>query len=98
MEECAQMCDSMGCDSMERAYCMSMYNDKGEYVGSCMSSCGKKCTSKEECMKNCGATCAAKHMWTDKACCANKDSKACAADPAKCEKKEKGGACCKDKH
>jgi K(+)-stimulated pyrophosphate-energized sodium pump len=98
MEECAQMCDSMGCDSMERAYCMSMYNDKGDYVGSCMSSCGKKCTSKEECMKNCGATCAAKHMGAGKACCANKDSKACAADPAKCEKKEKGGACCKDKH
>ena len=98
MEECAQMCDSMGCDSMERAYCMSMYNDKGDYVGSCMSSCGKKCTSKEECMTNCGATCAAKHMGTDKSCCANKDPKACAADPAKCEKKEKGGACCKDKH
>jgi hypothetical protein len=49
-------------------------------------------------MKNCGATCAAKHLGADKACCANKDTKACAADPAKCEKKEKGGACCKDKH
>ncbi len=94
--QCDSMCTAMGCDSMERAHCVSMYNDKGEFVGPCMESCGKKCTSKEECMKNCGASCASKHMEAGKACCADKDPKACAADPAKCEKKEKGGACCKD--
>ncbi len=60
-EECAMMCDSMGCSADEKAKCMSLYNDKGEYVGACMSSCGKKCTSKEECMSNCGEACASKH-------------------------------------
>lgn len=60
-EECAMMCDSMGCSADEKAKCMSLYNDKGEYVGTCMSSCGKKCTSKEECMSNCGEACASKH-------------------------------------
>ncbi len=60
-EECAMMCDSMGCSADEKAKCMSLYNDKGEYVGACMSSCGKKCTSKEECMTNCGEACAGKH-------------------------------------
>jgi K(+)-stimulated pyrophosphate-energized sodium pump len=60
-EECAMMCDSMGCSAEEKAKCMSLYNDKGEYVGACMTSCGKKCTSKEECMSNCGEACASKH-------------------------------------
>jgi K(+)-stimulated pyrophosphate-energized sodium pump len=60
-EECAMMCDSMGCSADEKAKCMSLYNDKGEYVGACMSSCGKKCTSKEESMTNCGEACAGKH-------------------------------------
>jgi K(+)-stimulated pyrophosphate-energized sodium pump len=60
-EECAKMCDSMGCSADEKAKCMSLYNDKGEYVGACMTSCGKKCTSKEECMTNCGEACASKH-------------------------------------
>ena len=60
-EECAMMCDSMGCSADEKAKCMSLYNEKGEYVGACMSSCGKKCTSKEECMTNCGEACASKH-------------------------------------
>ncbi len=94
--QCDSMCTAMGCDSMERAHCMSMYNDKGEFVGQCMESCGKKCITKEDCMKNCGTACAVKHTEAGKACCADKDPKACAADPAKCEKKEKGGACCKD--
>ena len=104
-DECAKMCDSLGCDSTEKAHCMSMYNDKGEFVGQCMGSCGKKCTSKEECMKNCGESCASKHSdascghhgaGSDKACCKeNGADKACASDPSKCEKK--GKACCKDK-
>ena len=95
---CAKMCDSMGCDSAEKAHCMSMYNEKGEFVGSCMSTCGKKCLSKDECMKNCGETCAAKHPEAKGACCAaeaetaksdcceGKDAKACAHD--------KGGKAC----
>lgn len=104
-EECAKMCDSLGCDSAQKAHCMSMYNDKGEFVGQCMGSCGKKCISKEECMKNCGETCASKHTdascghhgaASDKACCKeNGTDKACASDPSKCDKK--GKACCKDK-
>ncbi len=105
-EQCAKMCDSLGCDSAEKAHCMSLYNDKGEFVGECMSSCGKKCISKEECMKNCGETCAAKHAGTKgdcckghsgskaDACCEGKDEKACAADNDKCKKK--GAGCCKD--
>ncbi|MFM6983114.1 MAG: sodium/proton-translocating pyrophosphatase, partial [Chitinophagaceae bacterium] len=92
--QCDSMCTANGCDSAERAHCMSMYNDKGEFVGQCMESCGKKCPSKDECMKNCGETCAAKHSDANchegpaKACCKDK-----AADAAKC--KMEGKACCK---
>jgi len=60
-EECAIMCDSMGCSAEEKAKCMSLYNEKGEYVGACMESCGKKCANKEDCMSNCGEACASKH-------------------------------------
>jgi K(+)-stimulated pyrophosphate-energized sodium pump len=60
-EECAIMCDSMGCSAEEKAKCMSLYNEKGEYVGACMESCGKKCANKEDCMSNCGEACANKH-------------------------------------
>jgi len=102
--QCDSMCTAKGCDAAERAHCMSMYNDKGEFVGQCMESCGKKCVTKEDCMKNCGETCAAKHdQGAAKACCKDKGAseckdehagKACASDPSKCEMKGKG--CCKD--
>ncbi len=100
--QCDSMCTAKGCDAAERAHCMSMYNDKGEFVGQCMESCGKKCVSKDECMKNCGEACASKHEG-GKACCKDKGAsackddhagKACASDPSKCEMKGKG--CCKD--
>jgi K(+)-stimulated pyrophosphate-energized sodium pump len=94
-EECAAYCDSMGCDSTQKAKCLNMYNEKGEFVGPCMSSCGKKCNNHDECMKNCGEKCASNH-FNSASCCKSEDNKACAKDPATCEKKEKG-ECCKDK-
>jgi K(+)-stimulated pyrophosphate-energized sodium pump len=60
-EECAKMCDSLGCDSTEKAYCMNMYNEKGEFKGECMDNCTNKCTDKESCMKSCGESCASHH-------------------------------------
>jgi hypothetical protein len=104
-DECAKYCDSMGCDSACKTYCMSLYNDKGEFVGECMESCGKKCTSKEECMKNCGETCASKHMGGEscgkgEACGHHGDGKACAGmNGESCKHKAEGEqkACCKDK-
>jgi K(+)-stimulated pyrophosphate-energized sodium pump len=79
-DQCAKMCDSMGCDSTQRAYCMSLYNDKGEFVGPCMSSCGKKCSNKEECLKNCSVACADKHFGAASACCSGKDEAHCEKD------------------
>ena len=112
-EECAKMCDSMGCDSTERAHCMSMYNDKGEFVGPCMASCGKKCSNKEECMKNCSAECAEKHFGAGAGCCSGKDEahcekdkmhgghEGCSGEKACSEKNDKtcskGTSCCKAK-
>ncbi len=79
-DQCAKMCDSMGCDSAEKAHCMSMYNDKGEFAGPCMASCGKKCSNKEECTANCGATCAEKHFGAGAGCCSDKDAAHCEKD------------------
>lgn len=99
-EACAAMCDSLGCDSTEKAFCMSLYNEKGEFKGQCMESCGKKCSGKDECMKNCGETCASKHMSAKGACCSDKhESKgACMDNCTKhCESKEACGKSCGEK-
>ena len=79
-EQCARMCDSMGCDSAQKAHCMAMYNEKGEFVGPCMASCGKKCSSRDECMTNCGAEHANKHFGAKAACCSGKDEAHCEKD------------------
>lgn len=89
-EQCAAYCDSMGCDSTQKAHCLGMYNDKGEFVGQCMESCGKKCMNKEECMKNCGEACAAKHTEAHGKSCAGMKGEHCAKE-GKSEK-----ACCKE--
>ncbi len=78
--QCANMCDSLECDSAERAYCMSLYNDLGEFVGPCMKSCGKKCISKEACMNNCGEGHANKHFGDGAGCCSDKDEAHCEKD------------------
>lgn len=52
-EECAAMCDKMGCSETEKAYCMSMYGADGKFVG---GKCDMgKCMhmSKEECAAYC---------------------------------------------
>src|SRR5690606_16658276 len=95
-EECAQMCDSMGCDSAMKAACLSRYDENGKFMGPCMKSCEKKCTNHDECMKNCGEKCASMHFQSGAACCKG-DKASCDKDPAHCEKKKAGGACCKDK-
>ncbi len=101
-DECAKYCDSMGCDSVCKSYCMSLYNEKGEFVGECMESCDKKCTSKEECMKNCGETCASKHMG-GKSCAGegahHGEGKACAGmNGESCKHNASGSqkSCCKE--
>lgn len=99
-DECAKYCDSMGCDSASKAHCMSLYNEKGEFVGACMESCGKKCMNKEECMKNCGEACASKHEGGKACCSGQKDGKACAGmEGESCKHHTEGEqkACCKDK-
>ena len=52
-EECAKMCEENGCDKAQKAYCMSLYDSKGKFVGAkCdMSKCINM--SKEECAKYC---------------------------------------------
>jgi K(+)-stimulated pyrophosphate-energized sodium pump len=41
-DACAKMCDSLGCDSTEKAACMKHYNDKGAFVG------GMECCSGDD--------------------------------------------------
>jgi K(+)-stimulated pyrophosphate-energized sodium pump len=47
-EQCATMCDSLGCDSSEKAACMAQYDENGKFVG------GKKacCTDKSKTTTN----------------------------------------------
>jgi K(+)-stimulated pyrophosphate-energized sodium pump len=54
-EECAAHCDEMGCNEDQKANCLAMYNDDGEYVGT--KDCGMdkaKCakTEKKACCKD----------------------------------------------
>ena len=104
-EQCAAMCDSVGCTADEKAYCMSMYGADGKFVGpKCdMSKCMNM--SKEACAKYCDsvgcseeekAMCV-KHAGAGeaKACCKGHEEvapKACCKDKAMEAK-----ACCKDK-
>ncbi|MES2618468.1 MAG: sodium-translocating pyrophosphatase [Bacteroidota bacterium] len=103
LAECAKMCDSLGCDSVEKAQCMSMYNEVGEFVGpkgghhegGCCEGkdaehCHKdaaSCEKGDDCCKN-KAT--AHHMHegcSGEKVCSEKNDKTCS----------KGDACCKAK-
>ena len=55
-EECAAMCDSLGCSEEEKAMCLK--HAKG---GSCMEGCSQGCKSKDECAEKCGDKCAKMH-------------------------------------
>ena len=97
-EQCAAMCDSVGCTADEKAYCMSMYGADGKFVGpKCdMNKCMNM--SKEECAKYCDSVgCSAE----EKAMCVKhagmpaghpSEMKACCKEKAAAPK-----ACCKDK-
>ena len=62
-EQCAAMCDSLGCDSTEKAACMSMYNTDGKYIGK--SDCCKEkaaaghegCSNEPACKEDNDKTC-----------------------------------------
>jgi len=55
-EECAAMCDSLGCSAEEKTMCMK--HAKG---GDCMTGCAKGCKTQEECLEKCGDMCAVHH-------------------------------------
>ena len=86
-DECANMCDSLGCDSTERAACLANYDADGKYVGGGKACCVKTAAKKACCMaaEKDGKTC-------DK-CAANKEEMACCkkahAEGKKCDKCEK---------
>ena len=44
-DECASMCDDKGCSAEEKAMCMSLYNEAGEFIGHGEK---KACCSDEE--------------------------------------------------
>ncbi|CAM3511278.1 membrane-bound proton-translocating pyrophosphatase [Flavobacterium saliperosum S13] len=55
-DECAKMCDEMGCSEEERAMCMSHFNESGKFIGGKGMKCDmSKCATmtKEECAKMC---------------------------------------------
>jgi K(+)-stimulated pyrophosphate-energized sodium pump len=55
-EECAAMCDSLGCSEEEKSMCLK--HAKG---GSCMQGCEHGCKSKDECAEKCGDKCTKMH-------------------------------------
>ena len=76
-EQCAAMCDSMGCDSTEKAACMSMYGADGKFIGKGHEGCSNESVCKEDNDKTCSK---------GDACCKNKkvaeapEKKACCKD------------------
>jgi K(+)-stimulated pyrophosphate-energized sodium pump len=89
--QCAVMCDSMGCDSTEKAMCMSMYNAEGKFIGKADAACCKGMDAdhckmdKDKCAKG-------------DACCKNKAAMGHGHEG--CESEKTGAApkaCCKDK-
>jgi K(+)-stimulated pyrophosphate-energized sodium pump len=78
-DECAKMCDSLGCDSTQKAHCLSMYDANGNWIGQCPADkmeChgeadGKCCKGETE--KACAADPAScKNKAEGKACCKDK--------------------------
>ncbi len=47
-EECAKMCDSLGCSAEEKAMCMAHYGADGKFIGGHEYSKNKSCCSKEK--------------------------------------------------
>ena len=82
-EQCAKMCDSLGCSAEEKTQCMTMYNAQGQFIG-----------SEDACCKGDAATCEKDkdQAATEQGCsgekeCSEKNDKTCS----------KGIACCKGK-
>jgi K(+)-stimulated pyrophosphate-energized sodium pump len=89
-DECAALCDSLGCDAKQKEACLSMYGADGKFdeakckemcgdkmdKGSCMENCDKGCKTAEECEKSCGDKCVASHK-ADKECCTTGKSNHC---------------------
>lgn len=72
-EECAKMCDSLGCDSTEKASCMSHYGADGKFKA-CDNHCckeDKKCAGDPANCKK-GDACCKKSEQPKKACCSKK--------------------------
>jgi hypothetical protein len=78
-DECALICDSMGCDAKQKEMCLSMYGADGKFneakckamcekESACMENCDKGCKTEEECMKSCDKACVTAHK-EGKACC-----------------------------
>lgn len=59
-DECAKMCDSVGCTPEEKAFCMSMYGADGKYVGAkagCCKDGGHDKAALKGCMDGCTKGC-----------------------------------------
>ena len=60
-DECAKMCDSLGCSAAEKEMCLSHYGADGKFIATGAKMCGKcdmsECAkmTKEECAKMCDA-------------------------------------------
>lgn len=78
-EECAAMCDSLGCSEEEKAMCLK--HAKG---GQCMEGCSHGCTSGKDCLEKCGDNCASMHRDEAKHACMEGCSHGCKSD-AECK-------------
>jgi K(+)-stimulated pyrophosphate-energized sodium pump len=76
-DQCAAMCDSMGCDSTEKAVCMSHYGEDGKFMaGKCeRDCCNGKTTKKEGC--------------SGEAACDENNDKPCSKGDECCKNKKK---------
>ncbi len=76
--QCAVMCDSMGCDSTEKAMCMRMYNAEGKFIGKAGAACCQGMDAdhckmdKDKCAKGDACCKSEKAGAAPKACCKDK--------------------------
>jgi K(+)-stimulated pyrophosphate-energized sodium pump len=95
-EECADYCDSMGCEGDARANCMALYGEDGKYIG---PKEGKACSKGAKCDKKKKACCKGDKCDKEAQKCCGDDANSC-KEGGECHKGvkcKKDKSCCKEK-
>ncbi|MBI2258926.1 MAG: sodium-translocating pyrophosphatase [Flavobacteriia bacterium] len=87
-EECAKVCDSIGCSAEEKEICMAHFDENGKFIGK--ENCEKECKSKK---KDC---CSSKKESSS--CCTESKKESCICKGEACKDKKKCDDKCSSKN